>query len=450
VSGVRLQRVASASGMLQDNHWLGRFGFTLLAGYASGKPVVIPLEGARLDVRIGEGGEVISLARHWYELEFDSRLNLLGDDEAADLARNAGFAGLDLMRSRLVYRLENPDLDQQYVSPYYHLWEEGLQQEIGLIPATTFTPLAYIEISSTEVAAGTVITPTAIVQCGTPPYKYAWFTDQSTSNPLGEAATAVLTATLGSETVVLQVTDAYSQTSRAQVVITGLEPVAIDLPREVEGSARVEQDFEKIGPLAHLPKSSEANIRSRTDWRVGEALVSDDDGLELRNVSYFGDLVASRINIPKYLVHTDNLPPTECDLYHHPPAGDPTQPCLGGAYEFKVEDKPGSALSIVASYQIYNLPNDRPGALIVTLRFMLHATQTDCEPEGLSCNRIQPRVEYTYVGSSDNQLRRVIFYYRLDLDIDRSEPNRAAYVKDHENYARAVVKGIKTMGKNVV
>jgi hypothetical protein len=118
-----------------------------------------------------------------------------------------------------------------------------------------------------------------------------------------------------------------------------------------------------------------SGIIGANNWTMSYE-ITDNDGLELRDVSLGKRYMAARMSLPYYSLHTTSFPNLRCEL--KPDSTDPA--CRSRLVAFQVLSAPSKPISIEATYEV-----DRIGGascLVVTQRYEFHPEQSPgkCEP----------------------------------------------------------------------
>ena len=205
--------------------------------------------GAKIDIAIGHMGEIIGFQRVWREVEYYGTYPGIIQSIAEERLRerlNVTWGQLTIEHTLLAYYAEPGFLVQNYVQPKYifdgTILVEGDQIAFrtSMIPATTFSPKATIisPIDGEEFLPTDIITFTAFVMDGTPPYTYLW--QSSVDGVLYQGPNPSFTTSLSvaqksgivvPHGIMLRVTDAKGIETSAQISVKVKAPVGgIDVP----------------------------------------------------------------------------------------------------------------------------------------------------------------------------------------------------------------------------
>jgi hypothetical protein len=177
---------------------------------------------------------------------------------------------------------------------------------------------------------------------------------------------------------------------------------------------------------------------SNADWNLTYQ-VTDQDGLELDDVSLATRYMAKEINLPYFRLQTTNFPPKRCTLT---PDGDPTQGllCTSRLVNFETSQPGAGLLEIKADYEVDNVSTQFPNAcLLITQDYQFSPPNPlGCEPSNtLICARFKPIVSYEFVpGDPSETLASINTAQRLHFAVDLPNPD----LFDHYAETSAVFK----------
>lgn len=194
-------------------------------------------------------------------------------------------------------------------------------------------------------------------------------------------------------------------------------------------------NFEPLFCPTCVPPPDPFNLISGLGW-TGTSYVSEDDGLEILNVTLNHRLLAKTISVPYYYLETTKFGPTRGEL--KPNGGD----ILMRSRLISLKDGVDyTKYWIEAVYTIDRLPNNSTSCLQITQRYEFY-NQVDgerCEPSGtLPCARMRPIVKYEFRGHDGEQLKAINIPQRTHYNIDGIKRNTVGLFADCDIPLRCV------------
>ncbi len=195
----RLHAVKQPDGREVDNHW--SVDFNLLVDSGSEALGARGIDKAQLLIRLGQGGEVLGLERHWRDLGERQRVTAVTQEQARELLAwklrlpVSAIPPVGELRAGMLYTLHYAEEPQAWLYPVYGLsFVDSAQGGIGggIVPASTFSVLARIISPKPEARfkPSDLIELRAEVRAGfgSGPYRYAWYSVKD--GLISQAATA--------------------------------------------------------------------------------------------------------------------------------------------------------------------------------------------------------------------------------------------------------------------
>lgn len=173
--------------------------------------------------------------------------------------------------------------------------------------------------------------------------------------------------------------------------------------------------------------------------------ITDNDGLELRDVRLGSRYMATRMNVPYFRLETAPVDggsvlfplSQRCELT--PDNSSPSASCTTRLVDFELLEPESAAdenpLAITATYEVDNIPASASSCVLVTQRYEFHKERDPridrtvaCEPgEDLPCARFKPIVEYQFIsGTGTDQLSRIQVPQRLHFSPSRNSSSNTS------------------------